>query len=110
MKYFIKSVAFKTKFEFECELSAVMSSSTARLKIWYGLNKESWKENTIIISNDKLWQIIRVLNHADEFRLDQLPDRYSSIDNEINGRKQLYEKAYQYYKNEFLPIEKLFFK
>lgn len=110
MKYFIKSKALQTPFEFECELSTVMSSSSARLKTWYGLNKESWKENTIIISNDKLWQIINVLNRADEFRLDQLPDCYRGNDTEISNRKQLYGVAFQYYKNEFLPIEKLFFK
>lgn len=110
MKYFIKSVAFKQPFEFECEFSIIPNGeSAARLKVWFGNTRECWKENTILCDADNLKSIVEILEHADDFRIDNLPECPCGVDNELEDRGKMYVESYKYYVEKFLPIESKFF-
>lgn len=107
MKGYIKSKAFHTPFEFEYTTNP--SQNNARLKVWFGRNKENWKEETCFLTKAELAEVIETLAQADDFRIDNLPEFYDQ-EEEINGRQQLYMASYKYYTEKFLPIEAKFFK
>lgn len=109
MKGYIKSKAFHTPFEFEYTTNPSSSQNNARLRVWFGRNKENWKEESSFLEKTELIEIVKTLEEADEFRIDNLPEFYDQ-EEEINGRQQLYMASYKYYTEKFLPIEAKFFK
>lgn len=107
MKYEIKGIAFKTKFEFQCELGVTDCLNTATLRVYF--NKDSWKENTIVsIKHETLQEIINTLIQADRYQIDACVRSFTSYE-DVQNREKAYENAYKYYIEKFMPIENMFF-
>lgn len=107
MKYDIKGIAFKTKFEFQCELGVADCQNTATLRVW--LDKESWKENTIVaIKRETLQEIVNTLLQANRYQIDAFVRGYTSYE-DVKNREKAYGNAYKYYIEKFMPIENMFF-
>lgn len=107
MNYFIKGIAFKAKFEFQCELGVTDCLNTATLRVYF--NKDSWKENTVVsIKNETLQEIVNTLIQADRYQIDAAERGYTSYE-DLKNREESYNNAYKYYIEKFIPIEKMFF-
>lgn len=107
MKYVIKGIAFKTKFEFQCELGVTDCLNTATLRVYF--NKDSWKENTVVsIKHETLQEIVNTLIQADRYQIDAFVRGYTSYE-DVKNREKAYGNAYKYYIEKFVPIEKMFF-
>ena len=108
MNYFIKGIAFKTKFEFQCELGVTDCLNTATLRVYF--NKDSWKENTLVsIKHETLQEIINTLIQADQYQIDASVERGYTSYEDLKNREKSYNNSYKYYIEKFVPIENMFF-